>query len=109
MSTRLPSPPYPILPSIRRRVSPRRRTDDQHWAVSTCTDFRHFQSLGIEPLFPFGAGLSYSTFEYANIAIKDWGVAKRHAEDQKNYRRNNDGEGDDEGQKGEIGRDVAEW
>ena len=31
--------------------------------------YRHFDSSDIEPLFAFGHGLSYSTFEYGNIKV----------------------------------------
>ncbi len=33
--------------------------------------YRHFDSNGVEPLFPFGHGLSYTDFEYAGLQVAE--------------------------------------
>lgn len=34
------------------------------------TGYRGYEKKGVEPLFPFGYGLSYTSFQYDNLSVK---------------------------------------
>lgn len=60
---------YPNTDSV-KADNPYRRVE---YNEGLFVGYRGYERNGIEPLFPFGFGLSYTTFEYGNLQIDDVG------------------------------------
>jgi beta-glucosidase len=58
------TPAYGNFPGVNNQVN---------YAEGIYVGYRHYDAKNIEPLFPFGFGLSYSQFEYSNLKIKKQG------------------------------------
>ncbi len=52
--------------------------DKVHYDEGVFVGYRHFDTRGIDPYFPFGHGLSYTTFEYSDLQMS----AKKISEDE---------------------------
>jgi beta-glucosidase len=49
--------------------NPEAKNPDVHYAEGLMVGYRYYTSTGKKPLFPFGYGLSYTTFSFSNLQI----------------------------------------
>ena len=54
--------------------------------------YRWYEATGTEPLFPFGYGLSYTTFDYSDLAVTEVGGGNGHTALQVDYTVTNTGQ-----------------
>jgi beta-glucosidase len=52
-----------------------------HYTEGVFVGYRHYDAKQIDPLFAFGFGLSYTSFEYRNLKISRTTVSAAHPED----------------------------
>ncbi len=78
-----PSGKLPVTFGMRPEDYPT-NTQEQYPGVNGIVDYsegifvgyRHFDQQGIEPLFAFGHGLSYTSFDYRNLSLKTSSVSQ---------------------------------
>ncbi|MHA1310042.1 MAG: beta-glucosidase family protein [Candidatus Helarchaeota archaeon] len=63
-------------PGIKERINNSKPLKKVFYDEGIFVGYRHFDKNNIEPLFPFGYGLSYTTFKYENLKIKKAEISK---------------------------------
>ncbi|MEO8735339.1 MAG: glycoside hydrolase family 3 C-terminal domain-containing protein [Edaphobacter sp.] len=72
--------PHPIVPGLEPKHTGKAVGDDQHTRVApfdlkytagAAVGYKWFESTHKQPLFPFGFGLSYTTFGYSGLTVDD--------------------------------------
>jgi beta-glucosidase len=72
--------PYPVVPGLEAKRATKTVGDDQHHEVrpfdlkyiaGAAVGYKWFESTHKQPLFPFGFGLSYTTFGYSGLTVDD--------------------------------------
>ncbi|KAL2268706.1 hypothetical protein VTJ83DRAFT_3552 [Remersonia thermophila] len=62
---------YPVLgPDVAAPGSRFERFPQSNFSEGVFVDYRHFDAKNITPRYPFGFGLSYTSFEYSNLAVQ---------------------------------------
>ncbi|KAL1840487.1 hypothetical protein VTJ49DRAFT_439 [Mycothermus thermophilus] len=62
---------YPVLgPDVAAPGSKFERFPQSDFSEGVFVDYRHFDAKNITPRYPFGFGLSYTSFEYGNLAVQ---------------------------------------
>ena len=54
-----------------------------HYSEGIFVGYRHYDAHDITPLFPFGYGLSYTTFGYKNLTIKPQNISGKDSSNKK--------------------------
>lgn len=61
-------------PTSKILTMPNHIVPQQNFTEGLYIDYRHFDKHNIEPRFPFGFGLSYTTFELSSMLVKTFGA-----------------------------------